>query len=191
MNLFALLISTEQLEKIVEELKKRKTNFDAFYIGWIASGKQPSIVIDIIKHFNINTILINPILGDNGKLYPSMSDKHVNSMKEIIKYADIATPNITELAILLDKDPAVQYKEDEVKYMAEELSKMGPKTVIVTSVSKDENIGCLCYKDNNIITSYYPKINISIPGTGDAFGSSLLGYILTGENIENALNKST
>lgn len=182
---------TEQLEKIVEELKIRKPNFDAFYVGWIASGKQPSIVVDIIKHFNIGTILIDPILGDNGKLYPSMSDKHVNAMKELIKYANIATPNITELAILLGKAPSLKYNEEEVKDMARELSEMGPKTVIVTSVSKEENIGCLCYKDNNIITSYYPKINISIPGTGDAFGSSLLGYILKGDSIETALKKST
>ena len=182
---------TEQLEKIVEELKIRKPNFDAFYIGWIASGKQPSIVVDIIKHFNINTILIDPILGDNGKLYPSMSNEHVNSMKELIKYANIATPNITELAILLDKDPFINYSEEEIKDMAGKLALMGPKTVIVTSVPKDDNIGCLCYQSNNIITSYYPKINISIPGTGDAFGSSLLGYILKGDSIENALKKAT
>ncbi|PTY40156.1 pyridoxamine kinase [Brachyspira hampsonii] len=182
---------TEQLEKIVEELKLRKPNFDAFYVGWIASGKQPDIVVDIIKSFNIGTILIDPILGDNGKLYPSMSNEHVNAMKELIKYADIATPNITELAILLGKDPSIKYNEEEVKDMAIELSKIGPKTVIVTSVSKDDNIGSLCYKDNNIITSYYPKIDIMIPGTGDAFGASLLAYILKGDTIENALKKST
>lgn len=182
---------TNELEKIVKELKIRKPNFDAFYVGWIASGKQPSIVIDIIKHFNINTILVDPILGDNGKLYPSMSEKHVKSMQKIIKYADIATPNITELAILLGKDPSIKYEEEEVKDMAKELSMMGPKTVIVTSVSKDKKIGCLCYKDNNVTTSYYPKIDISIPGTGDAFGSSLLGYILKGDSIDNALKKAT
>ncbi|MEI0603770.1 pyridoxamine kinase [Brachyspira alvinipulli] len=182
---------TEQLEKIVEELKIRNPKFDAFYVGWIASGKQPDIVIDIIKSFDINTILIDPILGDNGKLYPSMSYEHVNSMRNIIKYADIVTPNITELSVLLDKDTSKSYSEEEVKEMAEELSKMGPKTVIVTSVVKDDKIGCLCFENNNIITSYYPKINISIPGTGDAFGSSLLGYILQGNKIEDSLEKAT
>ena len=182
---------TEQLEKIVEELKLRNPKFDAFYVGWIASGKQPDIVIDIIEHFNISTILIDPILGDNGKLYPSMSSEHVNSMKNIIKHADIVTPNITELSVLLDKDPSKRYNEEEVKEMAVNRSKMGPRTVIVTSVSKDDNIGCLCLENNNIITSYYPKINISIPGTGDAFGSSLLGYILKGNSIEDSVKKAT
>ena len=182
---------TDQLEKIVEELKIRNPKFDAFYVGWIASGKQPDIVIDIINHFKIGIILVDPILGDNGKLYPSMSDEHVNSMKNIIKYADIVTPNITELSVLLDKDPSKLYNEKEVIEMAKELSKIGPKTVIVTSVSKDNKIGCLCYSDNNIITSYYPKIDISIPGTGDAFGSSLLGYILKGNSIEEAVKKAT
>ena len=157
---------TQQLEKIVEELKIRKPDFDAFYVGWIASGKQPSIVVDIIKSFNIGIILIDPILGDNGKLYPSMSDEHVNSMKELMKYADIATPNITELAILLGKDPSLKYNEEEVKDMAKELAEIGPKTVIVTSVVKDDKIGCLCFENNNIITSYYPKINIDIKDKG-------------------------
>lgn len=182
---------TEQLEKIIEQLKLRNPKFDAFYVGWISSGKQPDIVIDIIKHFNIDTILIDPILGDNGKLYPSMSKEHVISMKNIIKHADIITPNITELAVLLDKDPSNKYSEDEVKQMAQDISKMGPKTVIVTSVSKDEYVGCLCYDNNNFITSYYPKINIMIPGTGDAFGSSLLGYILKGYSIKESLEKAT
>ncbi|WP_300365675.1 pyridoxamine kinase [Brachyspira sp.] len=190
-NSFCAFDLTQQLEKIVEELKIRNPKFDAFYVGWISSGKQPLIVKDIIKHFDIDIVLIDPILGDNGKLYPSMSDEHVNSMREIIKYADIITPNITELTILLGKDPSLEYREEEVINMAEELSKIGPKTVIVTSVLKDKNIGCLCYQNNSITTSYYPKIEISIPGTGDAFGSSLLGYILKGECIENALNKAT
>ncbi len=181
---------TEPLEKIVEELKIRNPKFDAFYLGWISSEKQSLIVKDIIKHFDVNIILIDPILGDNGKLYPSMSDKHVNSMKEMIKYADIVTPNITELAILLDKDPSIEYREEEVRNMAEELSKMGPKAVIVTSVIKDKDIGCLYYQNDNTASIYYPKIDISIPGTGDAFSSSLLGYILKGDSIENALKKS-
>ncbi len=181
---------TDELEKIIEELKLRNPHFDAFYAGWIALGKQPNIVKDIIKHFNIDIVLIDPILGDNGKLYPSMSDSNVNSMRDIIKYADIITPNITELAVLLDKDPSIQYNEDEVKDMAEKISKMGPDTVIVTSVSRENNVGCLCWQNKNIITVYNPKINISIPGTGDAFSSSLLGYILKGCSTQNALEKA-
>ena len=50
---------TEELEAIVKELKLRKPKFDAFYIGWLSSGKQPEIVIDIIKHFNFKTVLLD------------------------------------------------------------------------------------------------------------------------------------
>ena len=182
---------TEELEAIVKELKLRKPKFDAFYIGWLSSGKQPEIVIDIIKHFNFKTVLLDPILGDYGKLYPSMSDEHVKSMKILLKYSTIATPNITELAVLLDKDPSKKYNEKEIEKMAKKLSKIGPKTVIVTSVEKENKLGCLCFDENKIITKYYNKIDISMPGTGDAFGSSLLGYILNGNSIEKALNKAT
>lgn len=182
---------TEELEAIVKELKLRKPKFDAFYIGWLSSGKQPEIVIDIIKYFNFKTVLLDPILGDYGKLYPSMSNEHVKSMKRLLKYSTIATPNITELAVLLDKDPSKKYNEKEIEKMAKKLSKIGPKTVIVTSVEKENKLGCLCFDENKIITKYYNKIDISMPGTGDAFGSSLLGYILNGNSIEKALNKAT
>ena len=190
-NSFCAFDLTKELEAIIKELKLRKPKFDAFYIGWLSAGKQPEIVIDIIKDFNFQIVLLDPILGDNGKLYPSMSDEHVKSMKGLLKYSTIATPNITELAVLLDKNPSEKYSEKEIEEMAKTLSEMGPKTVIVTSVEKENQLGCLCYNENKIITKYYDKINISMPGTGDAFGSSLLGYILKGETIENALNKAT
>lgn len=190
-NSFCAFDLTKELEAIIKELKLRKPKFDAFYIGWLSAGKQPEIVIDIIKDFNFQIVLLDPILGDNGKLYPSMSNEHVKSMKSLLKYSTIATPNITELAVLLDKDPSKKYNEKEIEEMAKTLSEMGPKTVIVTSVEKENKLGCLCYNENKIITKYYDKINISMPGTGDAFGASLLGYILKGETIENALNKAT
>lgn len=130
-----------------------------------------------------------------------MSEEHVKSMRNLLNYATIITPNITELAILLNKDPSKKYGEKEIEEMAKTLSNMGPKTVIVTSVEKEskENkekvkknkLGCLCYTKNKVITKYYNKIDINMAGTGDAFGSSLLGYLLKGETIENALNKAT
>lgn len=198
---FSAFNLTKQLKAIVKELKIRKPKFDAFYIGWLAAKKQPEIVIDIIKSFDFNIILLDPILGDYGKLYPSMSEEHVKSMRNLLNYATIITPNITELAILLNKDPSKKYGEKEIEEMAKTLSDMGPKTVIVTSVEKESKeskekvkknkLGCLCYTKNKVITKYYNKIDINMAGTGDAFGSSLLGYLLKGETIENALNKAT
>lgn len=182
---------TKELEAIIKELKLRKPKFDAFYIGWLSAGKQPEIVVDIIKYFNFKTVLLDPILGDYGKLYSSMTNEHVKSMKKLLKYATIVTPNITELAVLLDKDPSKKYSEEEIKDMAKTLFDIGPEIVIVTSVEKENKLGCLYYTKNKIITKYYNKIDMSFPGTGDAFGSSLLGYILKGETIESALNKAT
>ena len=183
---------TEQLENIVKELKIRKPDFDAFYIGWISSEKQPEIIIDLIQHFKFNNIMLDPILGDNGKLYSSITDKHIDAMRKIIKYSTIATPNITELAILTDKDPKKQYSENEIVNMCIELEKMGANTIVVTSVEKySDKIGCLSYSNGDINTIYNKKINISIPGTGDAFASTLLGFILKNKSINEALKIST
>lgn len=184
---------TSQLEQIVNELKKRNAKFDALYIGWLASDEQVDIVIDIIEYFKIKIVLLDPILGDNGKLYSSMTEKHIKSLKRILKYATIITPNITELCLLLDKNPTKKYTEDNVIEMAKELSNMVSENVIVTSVEKDNKFGSLAYnkKNNDITASYFDKINVAMPGTGDAFASALLGYILNDYSIEDSLKKAT
>ena len=122
-----------------------------------------------------------------------MTEKHIKSLRRILKYAAIVTPNITELCLLLDKDPSKKYTEDNIIEMAKELSNTASENIIVTSVEKDDKFGSLAYnkQNNNITTSYFDKINIAMPGTGDAFASALLGYVLNGDSIEDALKKAT
>ena len=182
---------TEQLENIIKELKKRNPKFDAFYIGWISSEKQPEIIIDLVEHFKFKNIMIDPILGDNGELYSSITNNHINAMRKIIKYSNIATPNITELAILTDNDPTKKYSENEIVNMCKDLEKIGAQTIVVTSVEKEEKVGCLLYSKDRVYTIYNKKINISIPGTGDAFASTLIGFLLKGKSINEALNIAT
>lgn len=183
---------TEKLILIFEELKKRNPKFNAIYIGWLSSEKQADIAIDIIKTFNTNLVILDPILGDNGKLYGPISETHINAMRKLIKHANIITPNITEAAALLGYELNINPDENTAKDWALKLSDMGPKSIVITSIEKDNKIGSMYYQKDEISEIFYHnKIQLSIPGTGDAFGSALLGYILNGYSIKEAVKKAT
>ena len=44
--------------------------------------------------------LLDPVMGDHGRAYSSITETHVQKMKELLPLADIITPNITESCLL-------------------------------------------------------------------------------------------
>ena len=182
---------TDYLFKIVEELKLRDAKFDAFYIGWLGHEKQVDLAVSIIKDFNIPLTMVDPILGDNEHLYTPITDKNVENMIRLLKHADIVIPNTTEFNALLSKPLDKKPSLDEIKSNIKELEALGPKKIVVTSIEVDGKVGSLC-SDNGKMSEYLqPKVPIHIPGTGDAFGSALLGYMLKGASLEEATDKAT
>lgn len=182
---------TEKLLSIIKDIKLKNPTFDALYIGWLSSEKQADIAINIINDFNINFVILDPILGDNGKLYGPMSSSQVSAMRKLLKYSNIITPNTTEAAALLGYELNTKLDKKISVDWAEKLSKLGPQTVVITSIENNDKIGTLYYQKEDIETYFYNKIPLSIPGTGDAFASSLLGYILKGKNIKEAVKEAT
>ena len=51
--------------------------------------------------------MIDPAMGDNGKLYTGFDDEYVKATKTLCAMADVITPNITEATFMLKKE----YKE--------------------------------------------------------------------------------
>ena len=49
-------------------------------------------------------LLVDPVLGDNGKRFSVFDGLFQKEMKQLVKRADIVTPNVTELCLLTDYD---------------------------------------------------------------------------------------
>ncbi len=47
-------------------------------------------------------MIIDPVMGDNGRIYATYTEEMCNEMKKLIEYADIITPNVTECCRLTD-----------------------------------------------------------------------------------------
>lgn len=177
--------------------KRLKLDFQCIYSGYLANPSQVEFVESFIKDFKEEEtlVVIDPVMGDNGKLYNGMDEKMIEEMRRLIKNADIITPNITEATFLLGKKYKENLNKEEIRDYLIGLSNLGPKVSIITSVPSikgGDYIDTVLYdrEENMFYTYSHKKIDAFYCGTGDAFASILIGWILRGESIEEALGKA-
>ena len=191
---FSFLDLTEFMKDYMNHWKKIDINFDCIYSGFLGSEKQVDTILDFVKNFknSSNIFVVDPVMGDNGKLYPTINDKIVEKMKDLVKKADIITPNLTEATYLLGKTYDNNINENEIKKILVELSNMGPSIVVITSVlDASDNIYVFAY--DKIKEEFWKTgckyIPVEFPGTGDTFTSVLIGSLLTGSSLPQALDR--
>ncbi len=194
---FTFVDLTDTMDAFLNHWKKEKIEFDCIYSGFLGSPKQIDIISNFILNFKRedNLVVVDPVMGDNGSLYQTMSNEMVVKMRDLIKKADIITPNFTEAALLLDRPFTKDIEESEIKNWLLELSDMGPEIVIITSVLDKNNpnkTSVIAYdKINNkfwkVSCEYIPAF---FPGTGDSFASVLIGSLLQGDSLPIALDRS-
>ena len=194
---FSFLDLTNEMKKIIEEWRKLDLKFDSIYTGYLGSPEQIQIVSQFINDFREREclIVIDPVLGDNGHLYAGYDEKMVPLMRDLIKSADVITPNLTELFYLMGRPFKNENTDDELKNYLHELSDKGPDTVIATSVPVQGNPHkTSTYAYSREGQRYWkvtcPYIPAHYPGTGDAFTSVITGSIMQGDRLPIALDRA-
>ncbi|MCY6371700.1 pyridoxamine kinase [Clostridium ganghwense] len=176
--------------------KELNIDFDCIYSGFLGSTKQIDIISGFIDDFGTeeNLVVVDPVMGDNGKLYDTMGTDMIESMKKLVSKADVITPNFTEAAYLLNKNCDLDISEEMIKEWLVELSHMGPNTVIITSVPEpkmSKNTSVIAYdrKSNKFWKVSCEYIPAHFPGTGDGFTSVIVGSLLQGDSLPIALDR--
>ena len=95
---------TGDIPQIASHWEKLGLSFDAIYTGYLGSPDQVQIVSDFFDSFGKedNFIVVDPVMGDAGKLYAGFTDELVCGMRKLCAKADYIIPNMTEAALLLD-----------------------------------------------------------------------------------------
>mgnify|MGYP006280631893 CR=1 FL=1 len=176
--------------------KQLNIKFDCIYSGFLGSTNQIDIISEFIDDFATedNIVVVDPVMGDNGKLYETMDEEIIKKMRNLICKADIITPNFTEATYLLDREYDLHISGEKIKEWLVELSDMGPNTVILTSVPeniKSKNTSVIAYnrKTNKFWKVSCKYIPAHFPGTGDAFTSVIIGSLLQGDSLPIALDR--
>ena len=143
---------TDKMQDYIDMWKYLDLQFEGIYSGFLGSKKQIKIVEKFIKDFKKeNTkIIIDPVMGDNGKPYPTYTKEMCEEMKKLVCYADILTPNVTEACILTDTPYREKFKSSELYAMAEKLSEKGASKIVISGVKMGNYIGNVVYEKNGM-----------------------------------------
>lgn len=176
---------TDEMPNILAQWKKEKVDFDAFYTGYVSKTQIPHI-LDIMQETARPGALriVDPVMGDGGKLYPGFDDDFPQEMCRLCNGADVIMPNLTEAALLLGEEYRTEYDQAYIEQTIKRLHALGAKNVVLTGVSLEPNkLGVACYDGNEILYYFTDRLNVSMHGTGDCYASSFAGALLRGHNI--------
>ena len=165
----------EFIEESLKNWQNLKIKFDLIFIGYIEDKSQKDMIKNFIKNLDYEPIIVfDPIMGDDGSLYPGLDDSKINNYKDLLDLADIIIPNETEAKFLeIDKNDILA----------------SDQKLIITSVLK-ENESVVLFYDKEEIQIPYEKQKLKVGGTGDLFDGLFIGYLLKDYHIETAIDKT-
>lgn len=185
---------TDRMEDYIGEWKSLNFRFDGIMTGFFASPRQVEIVTDFVRHFKEeNTVLlVDPVMGDNGRNYRVCSEELCDSMKELIPYADVITPNLTEGCMLTD----TPYREKgwsrrKLSDMTYKLLMLGAGAVVLTGVVKGNLVLNVIHergKEPVFQTAHY--VDASHHGTGDVFSAVIGACLVKGISLEESVRRA-
>jgi pyridoxine kinase len=160
---------------------------DAVLTGYFPSANTVEVAADAVARIKSTSarvrVLVDPVLGDAGKLYVA-PDTAAAIRDRLLPLADIATPNLFELGWLSGG------AADRAGIIAA-ARRLGPATVVVTSAL--ETVGGV----TTLLVTPVDAVEhcerglANIPnGAGDLFAGLLLGHLLIKPSLEAALSAS-
>ncbi len=190
---------TDSMGQISDHFERLRLKFDAIYTGFLGSEEQIDVVLEFIERFSDGdtVIFVDPVMGDDGELYSTYTERLRDRMKELCAVADIITPNVTEASFLsgLEYKDTSEYTEENAFAYAEtlrgSLMRLGKGKIIITGVPhKGDMFGTYGHTEQEFSDGYMysvKRVRKSYPGTGDLFASVLLGCILAGDSLRDAV----
>ena len=189
---FTFMDLTDEIEKIAHHWCEQKLHFDAIYTGYLGSVHQIDVVSRFFDTFRTedNFIFVDPAMADQGKLYTGFDMEFAKAMTGLCRKADIIDPNITEACLMTGMPYREQYGEEYVRELMGRLGDLGAKIVVLTGVSLEPGKTGVVGMDTHTGKTYHyfhPRFEGQFHGTGDVFSSSVVGALMNGKSLNEAL----
>jgi len=187
---------TDRMNAYADSWKRNNLTFDAVATGFLGSAAQIEIVRRVIRDFPA-VVIIDPVMGDHGKIYKSYTREMCRRMRELLEFADLVTPNLTEACELL----GVPYPEGGVvsdSELATMAANIAAKTrggrVVITGVTLEtgdrDDIANFIFDGGqaDIVTSR--RVGGDRSGSGDVFFAVAAASWLNGNTLTDATRKA-
>jgi pyridoxine kinase len=184
---------TDHMADYAAEWEKLGLRFRGIATGFLGSAEQIGLVKDFLQRFKTleTVVLVDPVMGDYGRLYPTYSQALASRMHELVPYADILTPNLTEACILTGTPYREDMSEEELFHLCAQLSQQGPDKVVISGLNRGGRLENFVYErgqEPSVVWS--DKVGGNRSGTGDVFCAILAGDMVQGVPFRQSVEKA-
>lgn len=181
---------TDRMDAYIEDWKATGLRFSAVASGFLASVWQVDYVKRFVEAFRDENLLVmvDPVMGDYGKLYRTFKPEVAARMSTLLDVADVLTPNFTEACILAGRDYCHDPSDAELAEVASCLCERHARAVVISGVPRGGHLANFIYAkgfEPEIVTT--EKVGPDRSGTGDVFSSVILGGLVRGKTMGEAV----
>ena len=198
---------TSHMRDYIKVWNELGLTFDGLYCGFLGNEEQIDIVREFVEMFRPPLFLLDPVMGDHGRAYSSITETHVQKMKELLPLADIITPNITEACLLTgtpwkDGEWTMQElsglcerladicQQESVSSSEASVGTVSGASIVITGIRQGDSLVNFLWDDGIYTTVASPIAGASRPGTGDIFASILAADAVRGETLLSSVQKA-
>lgn len=182
---------TGDIGPIAAHWKSQGVTFDAVQVGYLADVAQAEAVEGVIQDFG-KMVIIDPAMGDGGRLYSGLTPEHPEAMKRLCRLGDYLLPNVTEAAILTGLPYSPTPCQADLQGLVAGMLDFGAKGVVITGVTgKNGTIGFAAGEPGQAPRFYQVScIPRQFHGTGDLFAAVFTGAMVQGATLMAAAEKA-
>ncbi len=169
-------------------------SFDGIYYGFVGSKEQMETAKNFFKSQPQAKIILDPAMGDHGRMYSSLTQEHCNGIRELIPYSHILTPNLTEACLLTGMEyHDGKWTESELWGLANKLHALGAKQIVITGIREDDCYVNFISENNGQSFSLLstPIEGQPYHGTGDLFAAVISADTVKGVSLTESVKKAS
>ena len=163
--------------------------FDGILTGYLANPAQVALATRLMDEFagEHTKIIVDPAMGDHGKLYSGMVPEMIPAMASLCRRADLCLPNLTEGALMAGLPCEDRADPDYCRSVANVLLDQGCKSVLLTGAEPEAGKLGFFHTDGNTESCIgADRIPRNCHGTGDLFAAVMAGGLIRGLTAEQS-----
>ena len=164
-------------------------DIDAVYSGFLGDPEQVARIRDLYETYPHALRVVDPVMADHGKVYPTYTPELCQAMAELADGADILTPNLTEASIILGIEwPGANIDDSRVHGIIDGLRAKGAKNVVLKGIERGDGLIRNYIEGESVefTETANEKLPYMLHGTGDLFASALLAAVMAGRDLAEA-----